>query len=566
MDDTIWRLVQPGKNAETMAKELGIPLAIARVLDNRGIDTPEKAQAFLFPSFEDLPDPLLMRDMDKAVLRIQKALERKERVLVFGDYDADGVLSVIMLLRALGSLGLKADYYIPDRLSEGYGLKEKHIEVALERKASLVISVDCGIKATSFARRARQEGIDVIITDHHQPGDDLPDAVAILNPALTESGYPSKNLAGVGVVFKLLQALLPREGKGALLVHYAKLVAIGTIADVAELRGENRVLVKQGLKALEGVANRGLRSLIESCGLNGKRLRESDVGFRLAPRINAAGRLETADLVVSLFSAQSDEESTALVRRLEELNASRQAEEEKISREATRRVEEGRLTDRYKVLILGDRGWHRGVLGIVASKLKDTFARPVLLFSCDGSRAYGSGRSIKEFSFIDCLDGCQDLFEHYGGHPMAVGCVLPAEKVSPLKKRINAWAESRLTDEDLRRKISVDAVVNFSEITVPFVEHFFRLAPFGVGNPRPLFLAEGVEIIDPPQLFQERHLKLLVRQDGKTLEAVGWDRGAWALRLPSGTRAALVYSLHFSPFRGEERMTLSVEDIRIRHG
>ena len=266
MNKAQWLITPPRPEAERLASELGLPLAIARVLVNRGISTAGEAQTFLHGSLENLPDPFLMKGMDRAVARIQAAAERKEKVLVFGDYDVDGVLSVVILLRALRALGIDADYFIPERLKEGYGIKDEHLAVVKERGAKLVISVDCGIKAESFALKAKAEGVDVIITDHHRPGDSLPAAEAILNPVLGDSGYPYRNLAGVGVVFKLLQALLTREGKAAGLPHYAKLVAIGTIADVAELRGENRLLVKLGLSGLGAVVNRGLRSLIEECG------------------------------------------------------------------------------------------------------------------------------------------------------------------------------------------------------------------------------------------------------------------------------------------------------------
>ncbi len=566
MDDPIWLIVPPRGKSEIIASELGIPLPIARILENRGLGGPEEAAKFLFDSVADLPDPLGMKGMDRAVERIRQAIWKKEKILVFGDYDADGALSVVMLLRALRSLGGEVDYYIPHRLREGYGLKEKHIQMVKERGSSLVITVDCGIKATSFARKAREEGVDVIVTDHHLPGQELPDVVAILNPVLVTSGYPSRNLTGVGVVFKLLQALLGREGKGAHLSHYTKLVAIGTIADVAELTGENRILVKDGLRSLGSIANRGLRTLMESCGLSGKRVNEADVGFRIAPRINAAGRMETADLVVRLFLAQQEDEITALVRRLEGLNAARQAEEERILNEARGRIEASRLADRYKVLILGCEGWHRGVIGIVASKLKDVFHRPVLLFDYDGHQAFGSGRSIPEFSLIDCLDECGELFDDYGGHRLAVGCVLSAERMEVLRSRVNALAQVRLGEDDLRKKLWIDTRLDFPEITIPFLESFFRLAPFGNGNPWPLFFADRVEIQGSPQLLQERHLKMTVRQNGKTFEAIGWDKAAWANRLPTRGWIRLVYSLHMSPFMGEEKITLSIEGLKAQDG
>jgi single-stranded-DNA-specific exonuclease len=562
MDDSIWSLAWPKKEAEILARELAIPLPLARILTNRNILSPDEADKFLFGTLEDLHDPFLLTDMNKAVARIQEAIRRKERILIFGDYDADGVLSVVMLLRALGALGAKVDYYIPERLKEGYGLKEEHIRIVLERKIGLVISVDCGVKAIPFARRAKNEGVDVIITDHHRPGEALPEVVAIINPVLWDSGYPYKNLAGVGVVYKLLQALLKREGRKAGLPHYAKLVAIGTIADVADLRGENRLLVKHGLKGLETISNRGLRRLVETCGLDNKRITEGDIGFRIGPRLNAAGRMGSADTAVRLFFAETEEESRLLAKKLDDLNAKRQGEEERIYREAANWIKNAGLAERYKALLLGCEGWHRGAIGIVASKLKDTFCRPVLLFAYGDGKAYGSGRSISEFSFIACLDECQEFFLDYGGHTLAVGCVLPRDRLKPLKERVNRMAEAKLSEEDLKKKVKIDVKIDFADINIPFIEHFFRLSPFGVGNPKPVFLTEDAEVLSHPQLLHEKHLKFSVGKNGRSFEALGWEKGPWITGIKKGDRISLVYSLQFSSFLGQEKISFSIEDIR----
>jgi single-stranded-DNA-specific exonuclease len=532
-------------------------------LTNRNILSPEEAETFLFGTLDNLHDPYLLADMDKAVERILRAIRQKEKILIFGDYDVDGVLSVVILLKALRALGAEVDYFIPERLKEGYGIKEKHLKIVGEREARLIISVDCGIKAVAFAAKAKEEGVDVIVTDHHRPGEILPEVAALINPVLKDSTYPYKNLAGVGVVFKLLQALLGREGKVSSLPHYAKLVAIGTIADVAELRGENRVLVKQGLRGLENASNMGLRSLLENCGLQKKRITEGDIGFRIAPRINAAGRMGAADLAVRLFFSETEEESAQLVLWLDELNAKRQNEEERIYNEALNRVKKSSLDRRYKLLVLGCESWHRGVIGIVASKLKDFFYRPVLLFHYeDDGKAHGSGRSISEFSLIDCLDECREFFLDYGGHTMAVGCVLLRDRLALFKQRINGVVHEKLRDEDLKRKISIDAQMDLSDIDISFMENFFRLAPFGVGNPKPIFLTKDVEVLSPPHLIQDKHLKFLARQAGKTFEALGWEKGEWLPEIQKGDHVQLVYSLQSSTFLGEEKFSLSLEDMK----
>jgi single-stranded-DNA-specific exonuclease len=557
-----WVIAPLRPEAEVIAAELGIPLPIARVLTNRNILSAEAAETFLNGTFADLRDPYLMKGMECAVARVEEAIRDKERILIFGDYDVDGVLSVVMLLRALSRLGAEVDYYIPERIKEGYGIKEAHLRVAKERGARLVISVDCGIKAVGFTAKARESGVDVIITDHHRPGDSLPDATAVLNPVLKESGYPFPNLAGVGVVFKLLQALLHKRGKSAELQHYAKLVAIGTIADVADLRGENRLLVKQGLKGLENVSNRGLRSLLDQCGLLDRKVNEGDVGFRIAPRINAAGRMGVADEAVRLFLSADDDESLRLARRLSELNSRRQSEEDRIHSEAVSRVRRGSLDRRYRMLVMGCENWHRGIIGIVASKLKDLFHRPVLLFTYDGEKAHGSGRSISELSLIECLDACRDIFLDYGGHTLAVGCVLPRERMGLLKDRINRVVGARLKDEDLLKKVKVDTRLSLAEIEDSFIGSYARLAPFGVGNSKPMFLSEGVEVVGPPQVLQDKHLKFLARQDGRMIEVLAWDRKDWSAEVQKGARLDIVYSLRSSVFLGEEQYTLSLESFR----
>ncbi len=545
-----------------LSVELGIPSEIAQILVNRNLCDAEAADKFLNGTLGELHDPYLMRDMKEAVARIRKAISRKEKILIFGDYDVDGILSVVILSKALESLGAEVDYFIPERLKEGYGIKEEYIEIVLERKASLVISVDCGIKATQFAKRAKEKGIDIIITDHHLPGDTLPDVKAILNPVLDESGYPDKSLAGIGVVFKLIQALFDGKERSSSLPHYMKLVSIGTIADVAELKGENRLFVKFGLKELEDVANTGLLSLMEFCGLSGKRISAGDVGYRIGPRINAAGRMGMTDLAVKLFFTDSLSESLELVGQLEKLNSKRQKTQEKIYEQALRKIRKRTLDERYRFLILGCEEWHRGVIGIVASKLKDFFHRPVLVFVYEDGKAYGSGRSINEFPLIACLDDCKELFLNYGGHSMAVGCVLPQENLTPFKKAANAYVDSRITDEHLKRKIYIDSKINFSDISSRFIENFSLLSPFGVGNPKPIFLTEKAEVVREPQTIQGKHAKLMVRQKGRIFEALGWDKSEWAQSIQKGDKIDLAYSFQFSEYMGEEKLSLSVEDIK----
>lgn len=563
MNTSIWVVSPPSAEADALALALGVPPVIGRVLVNRKILTEEEARSFLFGGLDSMHDPYLMKGMARAVERIHEAIGKSEKILIFGDYDVDGVLSTVMLIKALRSLGAEVDYFIPERLTDGYGLKADHISVPVERGAGLVISVDCGIKAVDFTARAAEKGIDVIVTDHHRPGDTLPEAVAVLNPVLESSGYPDPGLAGVGVAFKLIQALLERAGKGAQLPHYMKLVSIGTVADVAALKGENRLFVKHGMKGLSSVANTGLRSLIEACGLANRKISESDLGFRLGPRINAAGRMGQTDLAVRLFFSETSEESAALVRKLDELNGLRQRTEEKIFNEARDKVEEKGLDGRYKCLVLGSEAWHRGVIGIVASKLKDHFHRPVLLFAYEDGKAHGSGRSVSDVPLIELLDECRHLFLSYGGHKYAVGCTLSRERMAEFKSALNPLADLRIAEDSLKRKIRIDGPLGFSEVDGRFLDVFSLLFPFGVGNPKPVFLAEGVEVLSEPQLLQRKHLKFLARQNGRVMEVLGWDKADWRHVLRRGSRISLVYTLMLSEYMGEQRVSVSMEDLRV---
>ncbi len=546
--------------ADKLAQELNLPQPIARVLVNRGFQEAKKAELFLKGSLKEIPSPFLFADMERSLDRIEMAIEKKEKILIFGDYDADGILALVMLYQTLRSLGAEVDYYIPDRIKEGYGVKESHLPLITARQARLVITVDCGIKSNQFVSRAQASGIDVIITDHHQPGGTIPPAYAVLNPHLPGSGYPDCHLAGVGVAFKLIQALLARKNKESLLPHYTKLVAIGTITDVVPLLGENRILVRQGLESLKEAKNLGLRHLLSVCGLQGGRITENDIGYRVGPRLNAAGRMASANLAVRLFLTEAEDEARRISELLDELNAERQTAEEKILLQALARIQEGALTEKYRVLLLGCETWHRGIIGIVAARLKEQFNRPVILFHYDSDLAYGSGRSINSFSLIQALRECEDLFEEFGGHHHAAGCVLRRERVPDLKRALNHLAASWLKEEDLRPTLIIDDSLRFGEISRTFYELYSLLPPFGPGNPRPLFLFSGVKVISKPQILTNNSAKIRLRQDGRVLEAVIWAMPDSSEAIREGALLEVVASLQPTKFWGEETFLLSVED------
>lgn len=563
MNGSVWQVRPPSAEADALARALDIPPALARVLVNRKIATEDAAREFLFGDLGKLHDPYLMKGMDKAVARVGQAIERGETILIFGDYDVDGVLSTVMLKKALTTLGAKVDYFIPERLTDGYGIRDEHVRIPVERGATLVISVDCGIKSGEFVARAREQGIDVIITDHHRPGETLPEAVAVLDPVLPGSGYPDPGLAGVGVTFKLVQALLAKAGRETGLPHYMKLVSIGTVADVAELKGENRLFVKRGLKGLRDVSNTGLRLLIEASGLGGRAISEGDLGFRIGPRINAAGRMGMTDLAVKLFFSEDPAEALALVQKLDELNSRRQKTEEKIFTEAAARVEERQLDRKYKCLVLGSPDWHRGVIGIVASKLKDRFNRPVILFHYENGMAHGSGRSISDVPLIDLLEKCRGHFTSYGGHRLAVGCTLPTADLAAFKAALNPLADAAISEDSLKKKLKIDAPLDFAAVDERFMAVYALLVPFGVGNPKPMFMADDVEVVSEPQVLKAKHLKFLGRQGGRVLEVLGWDKAEYRHVLKRGSRVSLAFTLMTSEYLGVPKTNLSIEDLRV---
>ena len=565
MDQSVWKMAGNGADISALAAAMGVPGPIARILANRGITDAESARRFLHGTLDDLHDPFLMAGMDKVVERVLAAIAAREPVLIFGDYDADGILATVMLHKALATLGARVDYFIPERLKDGYGLKEDHIAVAAEKGARLVISVDCGIKAEGFVLRARALGIDVIITDHHLPGPVLPEALTILDPVLESSGYPDSHLAGVGVAYKLIQAVFTRHGlipeRKSDLRHYLKLVAIGTISDVASLRGENRILVKQGLLELGRKHRPGLKSLLDVCRLTGKRVTEGDVGFRIGPRINAAGRMGETKSAVDLFFADEEPEAVRIANRLDQLNTKRQRAEDKIYEQAVEMIRTEGL-ESQRILILGHESWNRGIVGIVASRLKEAFSRPVIVFGYDDGRAYGSGRSIPEFSLIDCLEECREYFQSYGGHKYAVGCTLTMDRLPAFRDAVARVAAERITDEDLRRKLRIDADLGFADITPSFLEHLALLGPFGVDNPRPVFRTEGAVIVGRPRKLKDSHLKFEVRHQGRLCQAIGWKKAEWISKIDPGVRVDLAFSLQTSTYLGQEELYLSLDGMK----
>ena len=563
-----WDL-QPSDEAATttLAAALGIAPVVARILCQRGLSDPELAGRFLNPALDHLHDPMLLADMGVAVDRIMTAIARTERIAVHGDYDADGITSTVIVRRALELLGGTVVHFIPERLRDGYGLQPPAIERLQADGVALVISVDCGIRGGEAARRARELGVDLIITDHHEPETQLPPALAVINPKRTDCRYPDKYLAGVGVALKLVQALCRRAGRGHLLPGFVKVAAIGTLADVVPLVGENRVIAKLGLELLtRGPHKIGLRSLLDVCGLTGKTIDSYHIGFMLAPRVNAAGRMSTPDLAMRLLLAQDEslaEEVRQLALQLDGENVRRQEEEAEMLAAAKKIVQTDPDIGARSILVVAGDGWHRGVIGIVASKLVDAFHRPAVVLSVEGDVAHGSCRSISRFDMLGALERCAGLLTRFGGHKQAAGLTLDARRIKELRVAINAVADETLGPEDLMPRLPIDGELTFRGITDGVAAGVAALAPFGAGNPRPVFAARGVEIIDGPRKLKERHLKMALKQDGRIFRAVAW-RAAERHDYLTEHKAALdvAFSLEQNQYNGETYVELTLADLK----
>jgi single-stranded-DNA-specific exonuclease len=553
--------------AETLAAALGIAPVVARLLCQRGLSDPELADRFLHPSLDHLHDPMLLADMGVAVDRIMAAIARKERIAIHGDYDVDGITSTVILRRALELLGADVVHFIPERLRDGYGLQPVAIERLHGDGVALIISVDCGIRGAEAAVRARELGVDLIITDHHEPDATLPPALAVINPKRRDCMYPDKYLAGVGVALKLVQALCRRAGRDQLLPGFIKVAAIGTLADVVPLVGENRVIAKLGLELLtKGPHKVGLRSLLDVSGLTGKTIDSYHISFMLAPRVNAAGRMSTPDIATRLLLAQDEtlaEEVRQLALQLDSENVRRQEEEAEILAAAKKIVQTDPDIGARSILVVGGEGWHRGVIGIVASKLVDTFHRPAIVLSVDGDVAHGSCRSISRFDMLAALERCAHLLVRFGGHKQAAGLTLDAGRIRELRLAVNAVADETLGPEDLMPRLRIDSGLTFRGITGGVAAGVASLAPFGAGNPRPVFSARGVEIVDGPRKLKERHLKMSLKQDGRIFRAIAW-RAAERHDYLTEHKAALdvAFSLEQNQFNGETYLELTLADLK----
>ena len=550
-----------------LAAALGISPVTARLLCQRGLSAPEEAARFLAPRLEHLHDPLRLAGMAPAVERVLGAIARKERIAIHGDYDVDGVTSTVILRRAIEGLGGEVVHFIPERLRDGYGLQVPAVERLAADQVRLIISVDCGIRSMDAARRARELGVDLIITDHHEPEDELPPALAVINPKRADCRYPDKNLAGVGVALKLVQALCARTGREKWIPSFVKIAAIGTVADVVPLLGENRVIAKVGLELLsKGPHKVGLRALLDASGLTGKTIDSYHIAFQVAPRVNAAGRMASPDIAARLLLASDEamgDEARALATQLNDENLKRQAQEQDILAEARKAIEADPDIGARSVLVVSGEGWHRGVIGIVASKLVDAYCRPAVVITVEDGVGHGSCRSIPAFDMLGALQACSGHLTRFGGHRLAAGLTLDAGQLKAFRSAMQARGDDLLSPDDLRPRLSVDARLRLGEIKGRLVEELRSLEPYGLGNRRPVFSTGPVELVDGPRRIKERHLKMGVRQDGRIFRAIAWravEREGFLLEHRAGLD--LAFSLTENSFNGETYVELTLADMR----
>ncbi|RXY98314.1 single-stranded-DNA-specific exonuclease RecJ [Fictibacillus sp. S7] len=560
---TRWNLLPvPEEQASALSSALKIPELVAKLLVSRGMETVESAERFLYSGPQAFYDPFMLDGMNETVNRIKTAIEQNEKILIFGDYDADGVSSTSVMVYTLKALGADFEFYIPNRFTEGYGPNEPALRWAREQGFNLVITVDTGISAVHEAEVAKEIGLDFIVTDHHEPPPVLPGAYSIVNPKKPGCPYPFKGLAGVGVAFKVSHALL-----GEAPLHLLDIACIGTIADLVPLVDENRIIAREGIKALERTTKKGLRALLEVAGLKDTVLNAEHVGFAIGPRVNAAGRLDSAVPAVELFTTEDEEAAKMLASEIDQLNKTRQSIVSEITKEAVEEVEQNFPPEDNAVLVIAKEGWNPGVIGIVASRLVEKFYRPTIVLSIDSEKglAKGSARSIEGFDMFENLSLSRDILPHFGGHPMAAGMTLAASDLDELRSRLNRQGREQLTEEDFKPVTAIDLECSLDEVTIETIEQMNKLAPFGVNNPTPRVLIPDVNISEIKKIgSQSNHLKIQFSDGKHKLDAIGFHKGELMDELSYHSPVSAVGELSINEWNGYRKPQLMLSDLAVR--
>ncbi len=562
-----WKLknIQDELEVEYLADSLNIPIALARLLVIRGINNFSKAKNFFRPSLHYLYDPFLMEGMDITTLRIIEALTNNEKILIYGDYDVDGTCSTALMFLFLKELDADVKYFIPNRMKEGYGLTQFGIDYAKEINASLIISVDCGITAIEETNYAKSLGIDLIISDHHKPKDIYPNAFAVLDPQKDSCNYPYKYLCGAGVAFKIIQGIAERIGKKDMTYKYLDLVALACAADIVPLKDENRILVAEGLKIINSSPRPGIQALIDVSNLSNGSLSSGQIVFTLAPRINAVGRLSDAKIAVELLISDNYDKACELASILNNENLERRKIDETTLEEALQKINFSIDLNNEYAIVLHEENWHPGVIGIVASRLVETFYRPTIMLTTIDGIAKGSARSISSLNIYEALRDCEDLLIHYGGHEGAAGLAIKLEQIDNFRKKFNDIVKQKITFENLLPEIEIDSKIKLNEITPKFLRIIDQFSPFGPGNMRPVFLAEDVMIVNHPRIVGNNHLYLTIKQEGydRVFDSIGFEMGNEFINLLNSTaRFNLVFSIDKYIRDGRTFPQIRIKDIK----
>ncbi len=550
---------------QNLQSSLSCPYIIAELLLRKNISSPQDAEEFFHPDFNNLHDPYLFNDMEKAVRRIMQAIENQGKIVIYGDYDVDGTTATSLLLIGLRELGAVVDFYIPNRMIEGYGLSMLGNKAILSKKAHVVITVDCGINAVDEINYLNKEGVDVIVTDHHTPKKILPEAFAIIDPKLEDSKYPYQELAGVGIALKLIIAIYRKYNRDNIenVSTFFDLAGLGTIADIVPLTGENRIIASLGIERLEERKNLGLSYLLNLAGLKTCKLKSSDIVFKLAPRINAAGRLGSADRAVDLMTTSISEDAKNLALAIHNENQKRQLIDQTTFREACDVIESKyQDLDKTFFFVLATDHWHPGVIGIVASKIVEKYNRPTILITFAEGEGSGSGRSIHNFNIFECLSHFEEYLISFGGHKYAAGLTILPEYIDIFEKKVNEYARNRLTIEDIRPQIYISGELKLNEIDKDLLEWLKRFAPFGPGNMNPIFLSRKVMIVGYPYTVGTNHLKLKTIQNDKTLDLIGFNMGEMSPFLKKGSYVDIAYSLEENVWQNVTKIQGKLKDIR----
>ncbi len=561
-----WKIKSTNEELQaSLVKELNILPITAKLLINRGLVDIDEAFSFLSPNIKEIHDPNLMKDMDKAVKRVMTAITSGEKMAIFGDYDVDGTTATALLKLFFTELGIDVETYIPERLTEGYGLSTGPVDALAERGVTLIITTDCGVSNFDEVTYASTLGMDVIITDHHMVPDKVPPAVAILNPRQEGCKFPFKGLAGVGVAFNFAMALRTKlreaghfkaEADMPNLKNYLDLVCIGTVADMVPLVGENRLFVKYGIEVLKKSAREGLKALKAASGVRDESLNTETISYQIAPRINAAGRVKRADIALDLLTTSDPVKAMKLASELDSINCGRQEIERKIYSEAEALLES---EQGKKGFVIFSEKWHPGVIGIVASKLVNRYNRPTVMIAIDGEVGRGSGRGIKNFDLLEGIKSCAHLLERYGGHKAAAGFTIRKENIDTFKREFLEALEKNLSDEDLIPEVELDAVVNLDDVDARLISEIERLSPFGISNREPLFCAEDTHIVHT-QIVGQKHLRLKVKHKGDPLKAIAFGMGG--LHPMKGSGFDLLFRPYFDDWQGRRSLALKIKDVK----